>query len=77
MFTALLIAAVIVVAIFIALVSTLIHLDNRVTPATKRLRIAAAETRKQNLYNDTYATFGNITYRRDGGDMPSKFTPVK
>lgn len=77
MFAALLITATIVVALFITLVSTLIHLDNRVTPATQRLRIAAAETRKQNLYNDTYASFGGITYRRDGGDMPSKFTPVK
>ena len=71
------IAATIVVALFIALVSTLIHLDTRVTPELKRLRIAAEETRKQNLYNDTYMEFGGIVCRRDGGDMPSAFTPVK
>lgn len=70
------ILAIIIIATA-SVIGTLIYLDNRVTPEHKRLRIAAIETQKQNHYNDTYATFGGITYRRDGGDMPSAFTPVR
>lgn len=70
MFAIIITTAAILVAITAVVIGTLIHLDNRTTPAHARLQVASAETFKQNLYNDTYATFGGVIYRKDGGDMP-------
>lgn len=69
MFAALITTAIVAIIVTAAVIGTLIHMDNRVTPADVRLRIAAEEVSKQNYYNDTYGTFGGRVYRHDGGPV--------